>query len=517
MLHVAKILSIEIDNCSIKIIESIKKGEILSINSCTSINIPSGVVDGKIIDMDLIVNLINESLTKNIIKTKKAVLVINSDTVITRKIKLPLLKKKSETISMIRLELEELVSADLSLYAVVYKTADISVDDGIKNAIYVIYCLPIILFNQYKELARTLKLKLISIDVSYNCLNKIYDHGLSVNNNVINPGGIFVFVNLGLNSISFCVVKNGITNFSRISSIEFEKKFSERVAETPLNYSCSTCVYAELMHGWLDEISKYIRYYYSIDNVNFIDKIYIYGTYSQAEGLWKYLSGNLNCDVEIINNLSNMNVNNNFINENFEINNFFISVLALIGDKRDINFLTEEFRHKLQSGFRFMAAVTVLLICILAYYALNNSNGTFKKETEIMSLFLNNKENIEINTEIENLKDEVTYLEEYIEQIKMLKLAISDDDYVCSEIFREILNATPNNTKVTSISVDRNNTVLQCVSTSMVEVTLFMHNLRFIDFIDGIYMPSVAVKQELLHNYSYSVVCKLKDVSNFDD
>jgi len=513
----AKTLSIEIDNCSIKIIEVSKKGEILSINSCTSINIPSGVEDGKIIDMDLIVNLINESLTKNIAKTKKAVLVINSDTVITRKIKLPLLKKKSETLSMIRMELEQLVSADLSLYTIIYKTADITVDDGIKNAIYIIYCLPIFLFNQYKELARKLKVKLISIDVSYNCLNKIYDHGLSVNNKDINSGGIFVFVNIGLNTISFCVVKNGITNFSRISSIEFEKEFIERVAEAPLNYSCSTCVSDELMHGWLDEISKYIRYYYSIDNVNFIDKIYIYGTNSQEEGLQKYLSVNLNCDVDIINTLSNINVNNNFINENFEVNKHFISVLALFGDKRDINFLTEGFRHKFQSEFHFAAAVTVLIICILAYYALNNSNGTFKKEIEIMSLFLNNKENIEINTEIENLKNEVTYLEDYIEQIKMLKIAISNDDYVCSEIFKEILNATPNNTKVTSIFVDRNNTVLQCDSTSMVEVTLFIHNLRFIDFVDSIYMPSVAVRQELLHNYSYSVVCKFKDVSNFDD
>ncbi|MDW5300397.1 MAG: pilus assembly protein PilM [Sedimentibacter sp.] len=513
----AKILSIEIDNFSIKIIECIKKGEILSISSCTSINIPSGVADGKIIDMDLIVNLINESLTTNIIKTKKAVLVINSDTVITRKIKLPLLKKKSETISMIRLELEQLVSADLSLYAVVYKTADISVDDGIKNAIYVIYCLPIILFNQYKELARRLKLKLISIDVSYNCLNKIYDHGLSVNNNVIKSGGIFVFVNLGLNTISFCVVKNGITNFSRISYIEFEKDFIERVAETPLNYSNSICVSAELMHGWLDEISKYIRYYYSLDNVNYIDKIYIYGAYSQAEGFQEYLSVNLNCDVEIINKLSNVKLYGDYINGNFEIHNYFVSVLALIGDKRDVNFLTEGFKQKFKSNFRFVVALTVLTIFISAYYAISNFNGSFKKEIETMSLFLNNKENVKINAEIENLKNEVIYLEEYIEQIKMLKIAIKNDDYVCSEIFKEILNAIPRNTKVISVSVDKNNTVLQCVSTSMVEVTLFMHNLRVIDFIESIYMPSVAVKQELLHNYSYSVVCKFKDVSNFED
>jgi len=53
----AKILSVEIDNTCIKIMEASRKtnGELLSINKSLSINIPDNcIVDGKIINLDYI-------------------------------------------------------------------------------------------------------------------------------------------------------------------------------------------------------------------------------------------------------------------------------------------------------------------------------------------------------------------------------------------------------------------------------------------------------------------------------
>ena len=58
----AKFLSIEIDNCNIRIIEAVKKGETLSVCRCMSVDINYGIKDGKINDMNKITDVINEEL-----------------------------------------------------------------------------------------------------------------------------------------------------------------------------------------------------------------------------------------------------------------------------------------------------------------------------------------------------------------------------------------------------------------------------------------------------------------------
>jgi hypothetical protein len=63
----AMFLSLEINN-SIKIIEASKKGITLSVLSCMTID-GSCVMDGRILDMDRTVNVINEALNNKGIKT----------------------------------------------------------------------------------------------------------------------------------------------------------------------------------------------------------------------------------------------------------------------------------------------------------------------------------------------------------------------------------------------------------------------------------------------------------------
>ena len=118
------ILSVEIDN-NIKIIEALRKGETLSVLRYMSIGTIC-VKDGNILDMDGTVSVINKELKKNGIKTKKAVFLINSSKIMIRTIKLPLLKKSSEILSMIKIELQQTVSADLGKYKIIYEISNIT-------------------------------------------------------------------------------------------------------------------------------------------------------------------------------------------------------------------------------------------------------------------------------------------------------------------------------------------------------------------------------------------------------
>ena len=113
----AKILSFEINN-NIKIIEASIKGEVLSVLRCMCIDCVY-VKDGKIIDLDGAVNEINEELKSRGIKTKRAIFLINSNSIVIRTIKLPFLKKSSEILSMLQIELQQTVSIDLSKYNII--------------------------------------------------------------------------------------------------------------------------------------------------------------------------------------------------------------------------------------------------------------------------------------------------------------------------------------------------------------------------------------------------------------
>ena len=164
----AMVLSIEIDDKNIKIIEASKKGEILSVSRCMSMDVGYGVKDGKITDMGRIANLISEEFKKNGIKAKKAVFVINSSSIMIRTIKLPLLKKGSEILSMIQIELQQTMSADLNKYKILFEISEVINESKISYAVYIVYCVPVILVNQYIELAENLKLKLVKIDILIN-------------------------------------------------------------------------------------------------------------------------------------------------------------------------------------------------------------------------------------------------------------------------------------------------------------------------------------------------------------
>jgi type IV pilus assembly protein PilM len=164
------ILSIEFGS-NIKIIEGTKKKNILVISKAATLNVSADIYNSGFMDVDLTAEAIKDAFTENKISTKKAVFVIDSESVIIRKMKLPLLKKESEIITMIMLELEQQVSADLNQYRVIYKIADAFEEDGYIKALYVVYCMPLNIYNQYKRLAKTLKLLLVKLEIS-NCINR---------------------------------------------------------------------------------------------------------------------------------------------------------------------------------------------------------------------------------------------------------------------------------------------------------------------------------------------------------
>jgi len=156
-----RILSVEIKNRNIKILDGLRKGSSITVYKSLLLDLePGSIDDGKIIDIDSVVHIIDSALKENNIKTKNAIFIINTNATITRNMELPLLKSNSETFLMVKNELSQLLPVDIEQYKIVYKKTDTVTIDGVVKGLYIVYGLPIAIYEQYIELSERLKVYL---------------------------------------------------------------------------------------------------------------------------------------------------------------------------------------------------------------------------------------------------------------------------------------------------------------------------------------------------------------------
>lgn len=535
----ARILSIEIDNRNIKILEGSKHGASLAVFKSIFLDVEPGCIDdGRITDIDTVVDIIEKALKKYNVKTKNAIITINTNSIITRNIELPILKSKSDTMSMIQNELDQLISVDLSQYKLIYKRTEIIKSDEGEKGKYIVYGLPISMYKQYIELSEKLKLEMVSLGLSFNSLDKISEEYITINKKVLEKNVASAFIDFGYDTISFSILNNGMNDFSRILSngmkdmirnyatvfnLSHEEalngisklSFSENYED--LSDSSKTNIAENVIDGWIDEFNRYIRYYNSINKDRQIKKIYIYGTYANLIGLEQYLSSRLNIETETVNEISALNIKHTNDTVDLDIKVFFNTLLSLYLDKKDINFLSDKkkkHKSKFNAAIVLMAASLVLVLTLAFYlYSYIVKQSALEKEIATMNQFMENEENIKLNSEAENLKNKVLLLEKYKNEVDKVKAAISNEDAVTTIMFEEVGKATPLGSKVNSMSIDKSTIQLQCSSNSKLEVAQFEKNLKDVEFIDYVYIPAVVESAEGGKiSYTYSVVCEIKDV-----
>lgn len=510
----SKILSIEIDDERIKIVEGLRgfKSNNVTVIKCISLCTPVNVFDnGKILNMNLLRISIERALMLNRIKTKKTVIIINSNSVIIRKMELPILKRKSDEMSMIKLELEQLSSNNLN-QKIIYKKVNIICDN---MAQYIVYGLSYDLYNQYIELSNKLKLNLIAIDISSNVLEKIPNINLKINHNNYS-NNINAFVNIGFDRINFCVINKGINDFfSAIYLNLSDDHYIDRIAENPLLLDNGYYnVKEENINFLIDEIYKQIRYYYYTNSNDIvIDKIYFYGNCSLIVDNEKYLSAMLNIDVEIIVSISNVITTE--LNKTYNVQEYLNCILSFFIDLSDVHFLTEKTNERTNKFCLGIVFMTVSLFFML-YFLLNThsyvfNNRLLNKQLISIKSFVNDKENIKLNNEIENIKTNIIMLENYLENANCMNEIIYEEDFITVNMIDAIRKSKPSNTKILFVSLDNNYINMQCKSYYIEDIMSFINKLRNVDFISNIYVPDVFLKQEEDLSYSYSVICNLGD------
>jgi|LSQX01.1.fsa_nt_gb hypothetical protein len=492
----AMLLSFEINN-NIKIIEASKKGGTLSVFRCMTID-GSCVMDGKILDMDRTVNAIKKELESKGIKTRKAIILINSSRIMVRKIKLPLLKKDKEILSMLQIELQQTVRADLSRYRLIYVVSDVTNENKISYAEYIVYCIPEDMVNDCHELAARLKLRLLKVDIIPACINELYKNGVMINDCALNKGVIEAYIDVHDGFVSFSAAKNGICDF-HISSKPYEA-FHEKEAKLPsLN---NTFV--------LEQVIKYLRYYYSVSGNRTMDKVYTYGICD--EKINEAIKAVLHINSIIIDSLSCLPKEN--LPGDFEPSMYFNNVLAFFSNNKELAKNTN-YKIKLKKGLAYAAIISIIAAATSLLSGFINTRAAIKDEMSKMTSYIDDEKNFEIYREIEKIKSQSEYLMLYLSRAEELKLEMERNDYMDTSIIREIGKLKPFETKITSIHSDKEGIQLLCLSPSMNEAALFFSHLRGLARVEKAYMSSIQSKNG--QSFSYSIVLKIEGVINDEE
>jgi Tfp pilus assembly PilM family ATPase len=494
----SKVLAVEFNDHCIKFVEGSRIGNLLHVLKNGEIDLPDDIIsDGMIKNLVNVSDVLSKLLGKSV-KHRKAVFLINSNSVFIRKIELPYVKNSKETKSMINFKLQEMLPSYIYQYKIMYKTSEIFMSEGVRKAEYIVYGMPLKMYERYLEISEKLKLDLLLMDISSNFIDYIFKENTI--NEKTTKTNIIAVIQAGKSSMNLSIINKGITELFRIAKSDEGTSLVEQNSNGTI-LKCN------------DEIRKYMKYYTSSDKNNVIEKIYLSGEYVNDE-----VKGNLSdfgADIETFEELTGIKIEGTEVN--VELKNYFNLISSFYTDKNHIDFLTEK---KVSQKYRFSVGVAVMSLVLivtlsLAYNVLSVyfKTNILENEASSMKMFLSNLDNILLNNEIENIKKKTVFLESYLNMAGEVVKISRQDNLINSRMFENIKECTPVDTKINSFSADVNNVEINCTSSSLKSVALFVESLRNIEFVDNVNMTNVEViKEGEVSIYTYAVTCYLKGV-----
>lgn len=319
------VLAFDIGTSSIKMVSGKYFKEKLTVNKLIDIPTPESVMaDGKILGKQVLSDMIEFSLKENGIKVKDAICTTNSSLIINREIIIPKVEEE-EMETVIRYEIKQYLPINLNDYIIQYIVLDEIVEErGVKLKVSVI-SYPEIMAYGYYDLLNSLELDPYSLDVTYNSLNKIANYAEFNKKDGEILSGAVAFVDMGATSINVTIFKNGKLDFTRIiksggdnidyalsQSLGMSIKSTESIKIKNGNLidiqedDVVNMTIKYVVDEILEEFERILQFYINKSSGIKINKIFIYGGLSNANGIDLYIENKLSISVEKIVTLKNV-------------------------------------------------------------------------------------------------------------------------------------------------------------------------------------------------------------------
>jgi type IV pilus assembly protein PilM len=539
----AKLVSIDIGSKSIKIVEGISDKKNLTVKKAVKISTPiDSIQEGYIKDFESVRNVLKQTLTSNGIKTKNAVFNINTTSLITRTVELPILKKHNETIQMIRFELEQFLPVVLDEYKIVFRVVKTYTEDGIKKGSYLIYAVPTKLINDYRHLAEAIGIRLISMDLSFNSLEKVFSVGRTINDEKIAKDKAYYVLEMGHKSLIFNVMYNDKNLFTRIINLggadidisignlfdtnpEKATKLKHKVStlelyqlETPEDTSINNIINSTVGE-WSNEVRRVIQYFTSRNKELESGKLFLYGGSSSIKNIDKYFNESLNIDTLVIEKINGFTLDlKSKGDKDLDLAEYLNSVAGLLKTKSDMNLLSDIIKGK-QARLKNVAVGTLalgLIALALVFYFLDYSLKVYSlnNEAEYLDSIINNPVYQEKYKEVQKLETRIGVLRDYKNIVVALNTQLGKTDVIQTDLLIGLSSTVPVDTNISNMSINGNNISIQGTSSVRESVAQLTKNLKDLEITDNVHVPSIIRSEtEGVENYNFTVNIITKDVN----
>lgn len=150
--------------------------------------------------------------------------------------------------------------------------------------------------------------------------------------------------------------------------------------------------------------------------------------------------------------------------------------------------------------------IVVLLITFDHYEQIK----TLEYKINIQTKVNESEESKRILSELAKVNREKFFKENYAKVLGNINEYVSHKKVVKDELLQTIFSSTPKGVNFNSIGINSGEIQMECVADEVILAGDLLFNLKALDIMEGVYSPGLSEKED--GTYSFSVVCKVKDV-----
>lgn len=292
-----RLMGIEIGNTHIKMLEVVKSGARIEIEKFSLLKTPPNCfLDGVISQVEPIKKVISEELKVQKYRSKKVVAVIQSSQVITRNI---IMEKHSEKMikPLLQMKIETFLPIESDQYQMDFKIlGEVEEEQHIKNK-WMVVAAPKTIVVSMTDLLKGLKLRPLSITIPSEALQSVLHPSIHTQEELL--GNILV-IDLGGKSTTVTILTEKETYLTRRIAFGMEHLHEK---SNEIEGYLVRIFRPQIEYNILAEIERILQFYYSNQEAEVIEKIYLIGGGANLQGIKSYIRDALNIPVETIESL----------------------------------------------------------------------------------------------------------------------------------------------------------------------------------------------------------------------
>lgn len=509
-----KVLSIEITNDSVTIVEVSASKKQTSVHDVVIFDTPEGSFeDGFIRDKDVMGSAIKEQLSSKGINNKNVIFNLASTKIVNREVVIPAVAEK-KVAGIINSNASEYFPVNIEDYVIAHSVLETVATEEGKNMRVMVVAAPQQMIRTYYDLASVAGLHVQSIDYVGNAMLQMIKTQTAANSTtmVVQIGSEATILNIvnGDTLLLQRTVPYGIN--ATVAEVMEEKDVDAATALTMLQTERMITVDFDddaitgSLRYLINNIGRVMDYYSSRNPDKPIDDVYLTGDGALVRGIDGLFKIQLNVSTKVMDSLYNVTFDEKI---NKQIYNPVYLISAIGATFAPMGFVLKEQAAKAASRSSTAIFIVILVVAVLAAAVLIATS--FIKYTAALAEKRAVEAQIAQIQDIEQIYN--TYLASQSEYNEMLRLY--DSTKISNEYMRELWesleDAIPSDSKISGFASDSSGVSITVTSANYDSIARFVTELKKINCIENVFIASISEAEidasgDVL-SYSYTVTC----------